>query len=190
MNAIEQPTDRDTWQALRAALLRFVRARVEDDATAEDIVHDVLLRGFSRGPDLHDGDRLQAWLYRVARNAVIDHYRTRKPMAELPADLAVETPDTDVIEELAGCMLPCMDRLPEDYRSAIVMSEIEGLTLRETGTRLGLSLSGAKSRVQRGRAKLLDLMQACCAFERDSRGNVMDRTPLAPTGCTCGCDHA
>lgn len=180
--------DRETWKALRASLLAFVRARVENDATAEDIVQDVFLRGLVGRHELRDSDRFQAWLYRIARNAVIDHYRTRRPMADLPDNLAAEEPGAGVIEELAGCMLPCMARLPETYREAIQLSEIEGLTLRETGSRLGLSLSGAKSRVQRGRAKLLESMKACCAFERDSRGNVMGRTPLSPSGCTCGCD--
>lgn len=188
MTMIETARDRETWQALRATLLRFVRARVEDDATAEDIVQDVLMRGLADAPRLHETDRVRAWFYRIARNAIIDHYRTRRTMAALPADLVAEEPGRDVLEELSACMRPCIDRLPSDYREAIVLSELEERTLRETGDRLGISLSGAKSRVQRGRAKLLDLMEACCRFERDSRGNVMGREPLHPGGCVCGCD--
>jgi RNA polymerase sigma-70 factor (ECF subfamily) len=73
--------------------------------------------------------------------------------------------------------------LPEPYRDAVVLTELEGLTQRELANRLGISLSGAKSRVQRGRAQLKQMLDECCTFEFDRRGKVIDCTPRAKTGC-------
>jgi RNA polymerase sigma-70 factor, ECF subfamily len=118
---------------------------------------------------------VEAWLYQITRNAVIDHYRTRVP-AHLEDDDAVgvaDAPSATVRSELAHCLRPLMDRLPESYRVALELSELDGLTQQETAKHLGLSLSGAKSRVQRGRRLLQDEILACCRLEFDSRGGLM-----------------
>ncbi|HEX6160949.1 MAG TPA: RNA polymerase sigma factor SigZ [Thermoanaerobaculia bacterium] len=167
----------ETWQAHRAALHRFVLGRVGDRDTAEDIVHDVLLRGWAQREKLRDESKLLAWLHRMTRNAIVDHYRARRPSEELPEDLVAPGDETDAVRELASCLTPLIARLPESYRGAIELSEIEGLTQQETAQRLGISLSGAKSRVQRGRAKLQEMLLACCEVERDHRGAIVDYEP-------------
>ncbi|HEY0037828.1 MAG TPA: RNA polymerase sigma factor SigZ, partial [Longimicrobium sp.] len=160
-----------------------VQRRVEDRATAEDIVHDVLVRAYEKWGTLRGGQKLEPWLYQIARNAVIDHYRARRPTEELPADLAsVEGERSDAARrELAECIHPLVDALPEHYRDAVRLSEFHGLTQQETARRLGLSLSGAKSRVQRARRKLEEMLLACCRVEVDSRGSIVDYE--RPDGC-------
>jgi RNA polymerase sigma-70 factor (ECF subfamily) len=76
------------WQAYRTELVRFAKRRVEDAAVADDLVHDVLLKALTQMPALEEGARLRAWLYRIARNAIVDHYRSRRPSEPLPEDLA------------------------------------------------------------------------------------------------------
>ena len=83
--------------------------------------------------------------------------------------------------ELARCLLPLMNRLPPAYRRAVTLAELEGLTQREVASSLGLSLSGAKSRVQRGRQMLAESLQDCCRVEFDRRGGIADYT--CGTGC-------
>lgn len=172
------------WRAYRSELYRFVRARVEDEAAAEDLVHDVLLRAYSQRDTLRDAGQLRPWLFRITRNALIDHYRKRRPTSALPDELAEEgTSESDGAQrELARCIAPFVDALPSRYQEAIVLSEIEGVPQREVAERLGLSLSGAKSRVQRARrmiaAKLLD----CCRVELDRRGGILDYEPRGRCG--------
>jgi RNA polymerase sigma-70 factor (ECF subfamily) len=167
------------WRAYREQLVRFVGRRVQDSAAAEDIVHDVLVRAYEKRGTLRSGQKFEPWLYQIARNAVIDHYRARKPTEELPADLAAaEGERSDAARrELAECLNPLVDALPGPYRDAVRLSELHGLTQQETARRLGLSLSGAKSRVQRARRKLEEMLLACCRVELDGRGAIVDYEP-------------
>ncbi|HEX2190439.1 MAG TPA: RNA polymerase sigma factor SigZ, partial [Longimicrobiaceae bacterium] len=174
MAAVQQ--EESLWQGYREQLFRFVVRRVEDPDTAEDVVHDVLVRAYRKRDSLRDGRKFEQWLYQITRNAVIDHYRARRPSGELPADLAA--PETEgslaARRELAGCLRPLVEALPERYREAVLLSEVQGLTQRETADRLNLSLSGAKSRVQRARRMLQEKLLDCCRVELDARGAVVD----------------
>jgi RNA polymerase sigma-70 factor (ECF subfamily) len=164
------------WRAHRERLFRFVLKRVSDPQSAEDIVHDVLVRAYQHQEALRAGDRLEAWLYQITRNAIIDHYRLRRPTAPLPDDLAAEGEPRgdDGAGELAQCLRPFVNALPTEYREAVELAELRGLTQQETATRLGLSLSGAKSRVQRARRLLGEMLRACCQIELGCRREVID----------------
>ncbi|MBR9991186.1 MAG: RNA polymerase sigma factor SigZ [Gemmatimonadetes bacterium] len=182
------------WRDWRTQLFRFVVKRVADEATAEDIVHDVLARAYTKHDTLRDGRKFEQWLYQITRNAVIDHYRARRPSEPLPADLVAEDEATpgSARRELARCMQPLIDSLPSHYRDAIVLAEMEGLTQQDMAHRLGLSLSGAKSRVQRARRMLEEKVLACCRIEFDSRGDIVDYESTG--GCASdsgsdGCDN-
>lgn len=170
------PQEELLWRDYRDRLVRFVQRRVNDAATAEDIAHDVLVRAYQKRDTLRSGQKFEAWLYQITRNAVIDHYRARRPAEELPAELAA--PDQEggraAREELAGCLRPLVAALPEHYRDAVLLSELHGLTQNEAAQRLGLSLSGAKSRVQRARRMLEEKLLACCQVELDHRGAIVD----------------
>jgi RNA polymerase sigma-70 factor (ECF subfamily) len=168
----------------RAALVRFVHTRVKDHATAEDIVHDVLLRAWERRAQLRDETKLAAWLYQMTRFAIIDHHRASRPSEELPDDLVAAASDDGAVQQIAEqCIAPLIARLPESYREPLVLSEIEGLPQQQVAARLGLSLSGAKSRVQRARAKLRDSVIECCRVELDHRGSIMGHD------CRCGIER-
>jgi RNA polymerase sigma-70 factor, ECF subfamily len=167
----------------RTALFRFVHARIRDHAAAEDIVHDVLLRAVERQSQLRDGTKLAPWLYQMTRNAIADHHRGRKPSEELPDDLIAPEPEPAALSELAQCLTPFIAQLPETYREAFELSEVQGLTQQETAQRLGISLSGAKSRVQRARTKLQDMILECCTLERDHRGSIVDHECRRGCGC-------
>jgi RNA polymerase sigma-70 factor (ECF subfamily) len=194
---IDVQSEESLWRDHRARLVRFVTRRVEDASTAEDIVHDVLVRAYGKRDTLRSGQKFEQWLYQITRNAVIDHYRARRPSAELPADLAAPATEGGraAREELAGCLGPLVQALPEPYRDAVVLSELRGLTQRETARRLGLSLSGAKSRVQRARQMLHERLLDCCRVELDGRGAIVGYESrggcgagaAAPRdGCGCG----
>ena len=171
--------EQEIWETYRAKLYRFVLARVKDEAAAEDIVHDVLTRAYARRHTLRDRGKLGQWLYQIARNAVVDHYRRRRPTEELPNGLADREPDAsgEAERELARCLTPFIKELPAHYRQAVMLAELQGLTQREVASKLGLSVSGAKSRVQRARRMLETMLLECCRLEFDGRGSVMDYEP-------------
>jgi RNA polymerase sigma-70 factor, ECF subfamily len=181
------------WEQVRARLRGFIGRRVSDPEAVEDLVQDVLLRFSAAAASGEQFQSISAWLDRVARNAVIDHYRTRRrpgPIEEaagLADPSAWPYPDDSndhSARELAKCLRPLMEQLAAPSREALVLTDIDGLTQAAAATVLGLSISGMKSRVQRARLQLRALLVACCPVDLDARGGIVDYTP--PTR-TCGC---
>ncbi len=178
------PTLEQIWHDFAGKLGQFIRSRVSDPATAEDILQDVFLKIQQRLGQLHDPAKLQSWIYHIARNAVIDHYRNRKKTEEVPETLVDERePVSTELNGLKASFHRMIRSLPEPYQQAVVMTELEGLTQKELAERLGISLSGAKSRVQRGRQQLKEMLLDCCRFEFDRRGGVVDCKPRPKAGC-------
>ncbi len=163
------------WEAQRRELYGFVLKRVRDEAAAEDIVHHVLVKAYERRETLKEPHKLRPWLFQITRNTMIDYYRSQKPAEPLAEDLSAEDPEDGkrAERELARCLVPLLDELPKPYRDALRLAEVEGSTQREVASRLGLSVSGAKSRVQRGRRMLRKALFGCCSVELDRRGGVI-----------------
>ena len=166
-----------TWQAYRNALYRFILLRVGDETVAEDIVQEVLCKAYARQGTLREPSKLKAWLYQITRNEVIDYYRSLKPSEAVPDELIQEEPpeeDDRIQGELARCLVPLLDGLPDRYGQALRLADFEGMKQQEVASRLGLSLSGGKSRVQRARKRLKEALLKCCRVELDRRGNAVN----------------
>lgn len=178
---------------LGAALSAYVQRRVDDPDVAADLVQDVYERIHRQGERLGEVERLDAWVFRVARNAIIDHYRRsgRSRERELPLLGEPETDadpagaDGDVRAEVAAWLPGFVAGLPDTYREVLELTELHGLTQAEAAERLGLSVTAVKSRVRRGRALLEKALRACCHIELDARGKVM---AYAARSCDCGAD--
>ena len=118
--------------------------------------------------------------YQIARNGIVDYYRARRPTSEpsesLPqaVDSGEDSCENDVECELMASLSGMVSELPEKYRQVLTLTTYEGLTQQEVAQRLGISLSGAKSRVQRARRKLRDSLLTCCHFEFDRYGAVLE----------------
>ncbi len=168
------------WDEFDAGLRSFILGRVRDLHAAEDILQDVYVKIHSRVHTLRDEEKVQSWVYQVARNAVNDYYRGAARAAyrldEAPYTLA-DSADEEMTETLARSVRRMLECLPSDDREALVLTEYKGLTQAQLAQRLGLSVSGAKSRVQRARAKLKSLLLACCHFELDRAGRVINYEP-------------
>jgi RNA polymerase sigma-70 factor (ECF subfamily) len=172
------------WQDMAAQLRPFLARRV-DVAELEDVLQDVFVRVQRGLPGLRDEERFTSWLFQIARSSIAEHQRTRArhPLTESPADAEIiaEPPDDDrdAARALACCVSIFVARLPSPYREAITLVELEGLTARDAAEMVGVSVSCMKSRVQRGRAQLRQLFEACCEIALDARGKVIDYAPRA-----------
>jgi RNA polymerase sigma-70 factor (ECF subfamily) len=169
MNASEE-----IWRAYHASLRAFIQSKLADDMATDDVLQEVFLKMHRGLPSLKDNSKIRSWLYRIAGNAVMDYFRSKKPTVEVPEWLP--DPETDpgekIRQELSDCLQPMIARLPEAYREAVLLSEIQGLTQKEVAEVQGTSLSGAKSRVQRGRAQLKEMLAECCRLEFDHGGRL------------------
>jgi RNA polymerase sigma-70 factor, ECF subfamily len=179
------PSAEAVWQELHDRLLGFIGRRVRSPDDAEDILQEVMLRIHRHRGDLAHTDRVVGWVYRIATNSIADHYR-RPARRELPTGHAADVPDTgstapatsalpdadQLRAELAACLVPLTARLPAIYREALEMTEFQETSQVEAAAQLGLSASGMKARVQRGRRQLKELLLDCCQVELDGRGGV------------------
>lgn len=187
------PAARGAWRDLDAKLRPFIARRVRSEADADDVVQDVFLRMLKGLPDLRDEQRFGPWVYTIARSAIVDHQRAaarHRVATGAPEELEeppLEEDDRVVERELAGYIAPFIAMLPTTYREALTLTELEGLTQREAAEMLGISLSGMKSRVQRGRAQLRKALEDCCHIALDARGKVVSCEPRPdgrlPDGC-------
>lgn len=166
---------------LRRVLHDFIARRVSDPDIADDLTQDVLLKAHRNGLGTGGVDDVAAWLYRIARNTLVDHYRHRDrhpAHGELTSELiALELDDADAEtarRQLATCLRPMVDRLEPIYRDALALTDLGDLSQAEAARRAGISSSAMKSRVQRARSQLRDAVSACCAVHTDATGRVHD----------------
>jgi RNA polymerase sigma-70 factor (ECF subfamily) len=176
---------RGAWRELEARLRPFVLRRVPA-ADADDVLQDTFIRVHRGLPALSIDERFGPWVYRVARSAIVDHQRRRSrhplaPEARPEEALASAEPEDDLASDLEACVALFVARLPSPYREAITLTELQGLTQKEAAEMAGVSLSGMKSRVQRGRERIRSMFEDCCELAVDCRGHVTDCTPKAKT---------
>ena len=173
----------DSWRDFQTSLRAYVSRRVEAGAV-EDVVGDILLLLVRHRDRLAVADEPAAWVFRVAANAITDHHRRRAAEARALTQYAAEIDqngsafgDASNAAEIAACLTPVIRNLPEPYAKALLLTDIAGLNQTEAAAHLGLSTSGMKSRVQRGRSKLKQAILRCCAVALDCRGGVIDCEP-------------
>lgn len=179
----------ELWRQMRERLVTFVARRIDQPGDAEDIVQEVFLKMSQSIDHVRQEERLEAWVYQITRNAIIDHHRRSatiaRTRAQVAADRSLQLSESDAEEPalLAQCLKPLVAGLPDPYREAIVLTEYEGLTQAEAARRAGVSAPGMKSRVQRARRQLGDLLGACCRVELDARKAVRSVEKHGPCPC-------
>lgn len=184
---IQQSTLLDLSERVRL----YLRSRVRDAHLADDLTQDVLLKLHLHRAELpNESRRLTAWALRVARNAVIDQYRRNPPSTLTLDQVSPESRPDESNEEpleagLARCVRPMVQLLPDAYREAVELADLRQRPQQEVARALGISLSGAKSRVQRGRRQLRAMFSECCGIDIGRRGEVrsVEPTPAARQFC-------
>jgi RNA polymerase sigma-70 factor, ECF subfamily len=174
---------------IAAAIRAFVARRARTAHDVEDITQETLVRLYRSAPNLRDEQALEGWMYRIARTAIVDHYRRAsvrpQPVDPEQVDLhwRSDEPDSaDAEQALAACLSPLLARIPDTYRTALELTDLGDLTQHQAAAQLQLSPSGMKSRVQRGRRMLRDEVVKCCRIELDTRGALSDATARSDTG--------
>ena len=172
------------WQQFSRDLGSFILSKVNDTALADDLLQESFVRIHNHIGSLKDETRLQAWMYQITRNVINDHFRKQekenRQINNLPEES--EEPDDEAMTEAVQDMIKMMDSLPPEYCEALCLTELEGLSQKEYAERLGISYSGAKSRVQRARKMLRDMLMQCCHYQFDKYGTVL---AIYPAGCCC-----
>lgn len=180
------------WREFSRDLHVFIARRVPSPEDADDILQVVFLRMANGLSDLRDDTRLLAWMYTLTRNAITDHYRSAVRRREIATDAVPDQPtiasvdddDDAALREFASCLRPMLARLPAEQAAAVRMVDLDGQAQAAAAGAAGITLSGMKSRVQRGRARLHRLLLDCCEVNQDARGRIQDYRPRADR-CDC-----
>jgi RNA polymerase sigma-70 factor, ECF subfamily len=170
------------WSFFENELKGFVFKRVKDKALTEDIVHDVFIKVQDKIGQLHEPQKATGWIYQITRNMIIDHFRKQSKQI----DVSEMNGHEDVLnfnECVENTLRKLLLTLPLKYREALQMAELENLSQIEIAKRLGVSYSGAKSRVQRARQMLKEKLHEALIIKTDAYGNIVVCTDRDPSCC-------
>lgn len=182
------PSSEAVLAAFQGELRGFIARRVPGP-DADDVLQDTLLRLHLGVGGLRDSERLAPWVYRVARNTILDHHRRARARPRLvgeasepPPEPLPETPEPETRALLAACVEPFLHGLPEEQAQALRLTDLGGLSQAEAARQLGVPLPTLRARVQRGRRAMRQRFERCCAIAQDARGAPIEARPR----CGCG----
>lgn len=179
------------WNEYHEALTKHIRQKISNPHDAEDILQDVFIKIYKNIHSIQDPSKIKSWIYHIADNTIIDHYRKRK---ETPTETEfLERPftseeDSDNLnDEICQCLGVMISELPKAQQDAIKQHNLQGKTYKEISEKEDISISGSKMRVQRGKENLKETLLDCCEFKFDAFGNIIDYK-LKKGKCTrCNC---
>lgn len=183
------------WRKLHDPLRAFISSKVKPEADVDDLVQDTFVKIKMNLEKLKDPSKLTSWVYQIARNTVNDFFRKNKKLIAEGKNSENEPIENDETydelliksqtEEFSQYAAFLINKLPEKYRDAVYLSDIKGIGQKEIAEKLNLSLSGAKSRIQRGRLQIKEMVLQCCDVNADVYGNIVDFKPRPKCGGNC-----
>lgn len=168
------------WSAHERELRGWLHHQLHDAATAEDLLQDVFIKAMRQGERFCDLANARAWLFEVTRNALADQLRRRRDSIEQPEDLTCDADIPPLVDSLAACLPRVLGELSAEDREAITLCDLEGMRQEDYARLKGLSLPGAKSRVQRARQRLKAQLASACKVQLDADGKVCCFVPRPP----------
>ena len=161
------------WNQFSDKLKNFLLKRVDDQDVANDLLQEVFLKIHLKLPMLKEEKKVENWVFQIAYNQLNDFYRleAKNKNDNLDSIDVLSSEDQDVTD-LGDCLEPFINSLPEMYKDAVILSEVNGLKQKEVATQLGISYSGAKSRIQRGRELIKQHFIECCQFHVGKDGKL------------------
>ena len=173
------------WEDFSGKIRAYISGRVSDSSHIDDILQEVFIKIHLHLDGLKGDSKIPSWIFKIAHNTVIDFYRKQKATL-LPLHEGYSAKDESCDSaacEIASGLEDIVYALPEKYAKALILVEFSGLSNKEASHKLGISVSGVKSRVQRGRKMIKDSLMRCCHFVFDRFGTILDYHPV--TCCCC-----
>ena len=170
------------WSAHEAELRGWLRGRLGSVSDADDALQDLFVKALRQEDGFCAIVNPRAWLFEVARNTVADRLRRHRDKVDLPDDLAAPSDETPAVDALTACLPRVLGELSEQDREAITLCDLQGMSQQAYADLKGLTLPGAKARVQRARKRLREKLTTGCRVQLDGRGAVIDFVPRRVPG--------
>ena len=175
----------EIWLKLEKKLRAFIVSKVHDESIANDLLQELFIKIHANIDTVRDKTKLHSWIYQICRNLITAHFRNQNKIHKIES-LNFESDDEETTEDFMSetleDMVNMMNDLPPEYCEALCLTELGDLSQKEYAEKIGISYSGAKSRVQRARKMLKDLLMNCCHYEFDKYGTVIG---IYPANCCC-----
>ena len=158
-------------------LLRYLTRMTRNSADADDLLQETLIRMASELSQLRSPEAVKGWAYRIATNVAIDFLRKTKRVQfeEFIDESAASDSDEEdgfIVDEMNDCVRGVIDKMPPDYRAAIILSNLQGQSVAETAKIMDISVNAAKVRIHRARARLKEALNEKCDFYKSADGNL------------------
>lgn len=176
MNKVGENNFTDLYEKFREPLFRFIRYKVSDTHTAEEILNDVFVKAYNSVDGLKEKNSLKSWLYSIASNQIIDYYRKKKPISvELENEELIDDEKNDSIyNEFDCCLNDFLNQLPKSNAQALKAVYLDEMTQQEYADKNSLNLSTVKSHISRGKKSLKHFFEQCCSFEKNKLDHIVD----------------
>lgn len=167
----------------QSSLRAFLLSRMKNPADVDDVLQDTLIKTFRNFHTLKSDQKIKPWLFQIANNAMMDHFRRARRDASVVTEyLWYADPDDNSEHAFERCVEPFLDALPDDASDLLRAIELQGMSQKEYATKTGISYSTLKSRVQAGRRQLRSLFDQCCDVAFATDGSILDYNKK-PKGC-------
>ena len=173
------------WLRYGNKLKAFIISKVHNEAIADDILQDVFIKVHAKIDQINNDTKIQSWVYQITRNLIVDHFRSIKREDQKSQYIFDDPEDNfsdNMMSEAMQDMVLMMEELSPEFCEAICLIEFEGMSQKEYAKKIGISYSGAKSRIQRARKMLKDMLMNCCHYQFDKYGTVLS---ISPKSCCC-----
>jgi len=168
------------WHHHEGELRRWLISRLGNPVDAEDLLQDVFEKAMLQGERFCSVENARAWLFRVARNRLIDRYRMQHHQVELPENLPAVEKDLDAVDELSECLPRVLSELSDEDSEVITLCDLDGISQHRYAQMKGVSLPAAKSRIQRARKRMRQRLESGCQVQMDEAGKVCCFVPREP----------
>lgn len=166
------------WTDFHKELKAFILNKTRNSADTDDILQEVFIKIIRNIDKVNQAENLRHYLYGIVRNTINDYFRNRKQVidkSEIEEKLTEDEAQSLNTTIAECCIKPFINKLPDNYRDALLITEFQDISQRDLAKKMNISYSGAKSRVQRGKEKLKELLIQCCAYKSDTYGNILDK---------------
>lgn len=167
----------NSWRAYESELRNYLQHRIADRHLAEDMLQDVFIKAMRQGNGFCDLDNSRAWLFQVARNALVDYQRLHRETVELPDDIPDHAESTEPVAALSACVGRVLTELSPEDRDIIEQCDLNGMKQQDYAAAHGLSLPAVKSRLLRARQRMRATLSTNCQVQFDDQGRVEGYVP-------------
>lgn len=165
------------WRAHENELRGYLVRRIGNTHIAEDLLQETFIKAMRQGEGFCNLDNARAWLFQVARNALVDAQRLHRETVEVSEDIPAPEAQIEPIVALGACVGRVLTELAPEDRDIIEQCDLNGMKQQDYAKSRQLTLATVKSRLLRARQRMRDKLSTNCKVQFDAQGRIESHVP-------------